>query len=138
MNEQLHFYHVEGFAMADVNPSEDPMKVEKAILSIFYPEADVTIKKEASRILVSFKGIKALKKMQEQARVRRVRATLRRLLYLGLRENSSTIMLNRQALTNGVIALCEDRRESPLGPVYLKITVDNFNAFVDWIAPVIR
>ena len=43
------------------------------------------------------------------------------------------LLLNRQAATAGVVALCTSATESPLGPIVLEIECDKPETVIDWL-----
>ena len=88
---------------------------------------------EDSIITISSKSRKSLEKMRDQLRDRRVRGAARRLLLARSEGGSATIMLNRQAAFAGVIALCDNEREAPLGPIYLRLESDDIEALIEWL-----
>ena len=74
-----------------------------------------------------------LVKVHDQLRDRRVRAAARRLLMTGREGSRTTVMLNRQAATAGIVVLCSSEAESPLGPMYLTIESRELDAVIDWL-----
>jgi len=118
---------------AEVKPSEDPSTIERTLRLLAYPDVDSKTKISDNRVHLTFSGVAALKKIRDQAAARRVRAVLRRLLVSNYAEGKVTLMLNRQALTKGIIAYIESESESPLGPVYLEIFTDNLQALIAYL-----
>jgi predicted RNA binding protein with dsRBD fold (UPF0201 family) len=49
-------------------------------------------------------------------------------------KDSTTILVNRQAAYIGNIVLCEEEAESPLGPIYVKITSQHLLEVIEWLA----
>jgi len=77
--------------------------------------------------------LNCLRKIHDQLRDRHVRAAANRLL-LRMRDGRRvTVLLNRQAATTGVVALCTSATESPLGPLVLEIESDTPERVVDWL-----
>jgi len=120
-------------AYAKINPSENPKAVETALRLLAYPEVESETKFMNNEIHIIFTGSSALKKMRDQAAARRVRAVLRRLLLSNYSEGKITIMLNKQALTRGIISFVESESESPLGPVYLEIYTSDVQALASYL-----
>jgi predicted RNA binding protein with dsRBD fold (UPF0201 family) len=126
---------VECEATAELNPSEDPEKVEAALRSIVDPDVQVYVSRKPDRVTIHFSGEKALKKLKEQAAARKVRSVLRRLVVSSPTPNVATLLLNRQALTRGLTVFVEDEAESPLGPVILNLRCKDKLALADFLAP---
>ena len=45
----------------------------------------------------------------------------------------AVLLLNKQAATVGIAALCDDPNESPLGPIVLRIRSQNILELIDWL-----
>jgi uncharacterized protein len=117
---------------AGVSPSEDPEKVLKAMRNVIgVGEAQVV--RNADSIVIISKSRKSLERMRDQLRDRRVRGAARRLILTRSEGGSATIMLNRQAAFEGVIALCDNEVESPLGPIYLRLESDDIEGLTEWL-----
>ena len=106
---------------ATVSPSEDPLKVAKAVASIagLGPEA-ASVGPKAVRLVTGER--KALAHVRDQLRDRHIRSAARRQL-----------LLNRQAAAAGVVAVCGGPEESPLGPIYLTLSSGKLDEAIDWL-----
>jgi predicted RNA binding protein with dsRBD fold (UPF0201 family) len=118
---------------ATVAPSEDPGKVLAAIKNIL-GEADHAVKETTRKIRVESSAPGNLDRVHDQLRDRQVRGAARRRLYAGRSGNSTTVMINRQAATAGVVALCDNEGESPLGPIYLTIESEKLEEWIQWLS----
>jgi hypothetical protein len=78
-------------------------------------------------------GLSSLNILREQLRDRHIRSAARRLLLLELKGDSTSLMLNRQAATVGVVTLCSSADQSPLGPIYMTIRSKQIEAVIDWL-----
>ncbi len=116
---------------ATVSPSEDPEKVAEAMGNVLGVKVEAS--GESKSIRFESTDIGCLSHFREQLRDRHVRAAARRLLNRGREGNSVALMLNRQAATVGVVALCGTPSESPLGPVYLRIDSKRLEEIIDWL-----
>jgi predicted RNA binding protein with dsRBD fold (UPF0201 family) len=118
---------------ATVAPSEDPKKVLDAMKSILVE--NVVLEEDSSRMikLVSEEA-SSLNVLRDQLRDRHIRGAARRLLLSELKGESTSLMLNRQAATVGVMALCSSADQSPLGPIYLTIRSKRIATVIDWLA----
>ena len=45
------------------------------------------------------------------------------------------ILFNKQAAVIDSIVICENSKESPLGPIFMKIKTENILEFIDWFVP---
>jgi predicted RNA binding protein with dsRBD fold (UPF0201 family) len=75
----------------------------------------------------------SLNTLRDQLRDRHIRAAARKLLLRELKGNSTSLFLNKQAATAGVIALCSSPDQSPLGPIYVTIDSRQVAAVIDWL-----
>lgn len=117
-------------AECDLYPSEDSEKVMRAVKNVVRnSEPAVQDRKIAS---IS-KHPLALSKIHEQARSRAIMGVLRRVLEHNRIANSTWLLLNKQAAFAGVVSICEDEAESPLGPIKITITSNRLDAIVDWL-----
>ena len=117
---------------ASVSRSEDPEKVLKAMRNLV-GEGDFQVTNETGTITVSSNSRRSLEKIRHQLRDRRVRSAARRLLLTKSEGGSVSIMLNRQAASVGIVALCNREDESPLGPIYMRLESDHLGKLMDWL-----
>jgi predicted RNA binding protein with dsRBD fold (UPF0201 family) len=117
---------------ATVSRSEDPEKVLRAMKSLL-GEGEGQVISETGSITVSSNSRRSLEKIRHQLRDRRVRSAARRLFLTRSEGGSVSIMLNRQAASEGIVALCNREDESPLGPIYLKLESDHLGTLMDWL-----
>src|SRR5437870_2611737 len=95
--------------------------------------SDDPITNETGTITVSSNSRRSLEKIRHQLRDRRVRSAARRLLLTKSEGGSVSIMLNRQAASVGIVALCNREDESPLGPIYMRLESDHLGKLMDWL-----
>jgi len=116
--------------LASINPSEDPRKVESAIVNIF-PNCEIKLEK------FSIKGISndlhLLEKINETIHSMQSQRSYRRAMKKNLDNNSTWFYLNKQAAFVGKIALCEESEESPLGPIKVALTSPTIDRVIDWL-----
>ena len=114
-----------------INPSEDPKKIETAILNIF---PDVKIKTEEFFMISYTKDLHLLEKILNEIHSKHLQKIYQRQLDNNLKNDSTWFYINKQAAFVGKIVLCEEGEESPLGPIKVKLISSNINLIIDWIA----
>ncbi|MFI5404386.1 MAG: hypothetical protein ACHQYR_01510 [Candidatus Gagatemarchaeaceae archaeon] len=116
---------------ATVAPSEDPDKLLSAVKSVVGGDLREEIGRNGVKVFSAGPG--TLLRLHDQFRDRHVRGAARRLLLAGAKGNSTTVMVNRQAATVGVVVLCSAPEESPLGPIYVTVDCRGIEAVIDWL-----
>jgi len=117
---------------ANISPSEDTDKVVGALEKILgQSTGNVSLGSHAVRLVTD--DARVLLRIKDQLRDRHVRSAARRRLLLNRERNSTSLMLNRQAATTGVLVVCGSPEESPLGPIYLTIESESLDAVIDWL-----
>jgi len=120
-------------AEAQVKHTESRKKIAKAISNLFGSSGEVI--SEEDRVMFLSSKIDSLQFLKDQFRDRRVRAAARRLLLSSLDSGGmqAILLLNKQAATVGIAAICDDPSESPLGPIVLRIRSPNLQGIIDWL-----
>ena len=97
-----------------INPSEDPSKVETAILNIF-PDLEISI---SDKLLIGkSNGMNTLSNISESIRSKNTKNIYQRILKKNSNENSTWFYLNKQAAFVTTVSLCNESNDSPLGPI---------------------
>ena len=97
-----------------INPSEDPSKVETAILNIF-PDLEISI---SDKLLIGkSNGMNTLSNISESIHSKNTKNIYQRILKKNSNENSTWFYLNKQAAFVNTVSLCNETNESPLGPI---------------------
>jgi hypothetical protein len=117
---------------ATVAPSEDPEKVLAAAKNVIGTAA-LTAYMTPGLVRLETSEAGSLDTLHNQLRDRRIRTTARRQLEAGRTGSSTTVMVNRQAATAGVAALCDNAEESPMGPLILTIQSEKLDELVEWL-----
>ena len=117
---------------AAVSPSEDPAKVLSAARNIL-GECAYSVEEGDGMVALRSKELTCLQKIHDQLRDRQVRGAANRLLLRMRDGRRGTMLLNRQAATAGVVALCTSATESPLGPLVVEIETNNPDRLIDWL-----
>jgi predicted RNA binding protein with dsRBD fold (UPF0201 family) len=118
---------------AQVKNTESKDKVASAMTNLFGTNGRLVL--EQDRVVFLSQEKSSLQLLKDQFRDRRVRAAARRLLQssVGSDGMQAVLLLNKQAATVGIAALCDDPRESPLGPIILRIKSGNLQELIDWL-----
>jgi uncharacterized protein len=114
-----------------VNLSEDLDKIKQAISNIF---PDLTIQNEIFSIKAQSNELKSLKKISETISSSQSQKIYTRNLENNLEGDSTWFYLNKQAAFVGIVAICDEAEESPLGPIKVTLTSSNIDAVIDWIS----
>jgi predicted RNA binding protein with dsRBD fold (UPF0201 family) len=114
-----------------INPSEDPKKIETAILNIF---PDAKLKTDDISIVSNSKDLHLLEKIYNVIHSNQSQKIYQRQLEKNLENDSTWFYLNKQAAFVGTVALCEEAEESPLGPIKVILTSPNIDRIVDWLS----
>lgn len=114
----------------NIQPSEDPIKVIKAVKNII--DADVELK-DNNEVIALADDRKALRIIYEQSRTREILGVLEKKLIDNLSNDRTWFYLNKQAAYAGVVVICDDPNESPLGPIKVEIISENINEIIKWL-----
>ncbi len=116
-------------AITTVNPSENILKIKKAILNIL-SNAQIEI---TNGIVKATTNIDSLSKIHEIISSRNTQKAYRRHLDRNLIDDSTWFYLNKQAAFSNVIALCDEADESPLGPIKIILKSKNIEKIIEWL-----
>ena len=120
----------------EVNPTEDPDKVEGAVEKILGSLEFETRSRDWGTLLIArVKGFNGLTKLRDLLRRERIRGAARRVLFGGVVEKSIVFYLNKQVAYVGHISFSKPTAESPLGPIKIQIQCDHPRELVEWLAP---
>jgi predicted RNA binding protein with dsRBD fold (UPF0201 family) len=117
---------------ATISASEDPSRVLAAMRAVL-GDCDYSVDEPPGMILIHSESSRCLQKLHDQLRDRRVRDAARRLMLASIEGSILPLKLNRQAAAAGVLALCSNAIESPLGPINMEIETDSPERLVDWL-----
>jgi predicted RNA binding protein with dsRBD fold (UPF0201 family) len=120
---------------AEINPTEDAEKVEKAVSNIF-DNASVEVKPsyKGSVLYATAEGREGLLKLRNLLSSDRIRDAARKVFFGGLRGNAVRFCLNKQVAFAGHVSFCQETAESPLGPLKVAIECDDPRQLIDWLA----
>lgn len=117
-------------AYGSVNPSEDPKRVERAILNMLF---DCEIKKGKFSISGISQNLESLEKIYETIHSRKSQNSLKKNMEKNLDHNTTWFYLNKQAAFADNVALCEEADESPLGPIKIILTSQKIDKIISWL-----
>jgi predicted RNA binding protein with dsRBD fold (UPF0201 family) len=119
-----------------VRPTEDPEKVITSINRMF-GDLKLEVREEGGRefLVGNSEGIDSLEKFHDLLRRELILAAARRIMFKGLEEDTITFYLNKQVAFAGHISFSQAERESPLGPIEVKIRSENPRELIDWLTP---
>ena len=86
-------------------------------------------------LVAETRGTEGLTKLANLLKREQILAAARKVLRNGTNETSVTFYLNKQVAYAGHVSFSQQKAESPLGPITVKISCDNTRKLVDWLAP---
>lgn len=116
---------------AELSPTENVKKVEKAIKNIF-PRLDLRIK---DKKIFGEGNEDIFEKFCKILENQKIRTTANSILKEGIEKNKMIFYLNRQAAFAGKVNFC---RDCALGPIVVKVEGKDLENFVDKISPKIE
>lgn len=102
---------------AQIQPTEDPEKVKKAITNLF---GDISLNIEEDLISGRLTEITQLRELRSRIAQDRIKATLNKTLTRWIKDDYLSFGLNRQAAYAGHVSL-NLTNEDPMGPIQVQI-----------------
>jgi len=115
---------------AEVKPSEDSSKVERAVKNLF---PSLTLERGEERVWGASEDPAVLSHLKELLRLQAIRDSSRSALLRGKREGGLEFGLNKQVAFVGKVSFTEG--ETPLGPIRVVIETEEPGLVVDYLAP---
>ena len=103
----------------EINPSEEKVKIETAILNIF---SGLEISINEHRLIGKSNNTNTLSKVFKSIHKKNTKNAYQRILQRNNDGNSTWFYLNKQAAFVDTVAICSESDESPLGPI--KVTIE--------------
>lgn len=122
----------------EVGPTESEEAIRSAIFRIF---EDVPLSLSSGELSGGSSSVSDLEKLKSKVFERRILDTFRSRLIRNSQGNSTGILLHRQALVAGKVAVVDSESESPLGAVRISFSAESESAlgnFINWISPMTR
>lgn len=117
-------------AFCEINPSEDPQKIQQAISNIL-DNAEFNFMEGSLK--ASSNEVSSLSKIHESIKNHNSQRVYMRFLNNNLYDYSTWFYLNKQAAFANSISLCEHDNESPLGPIKVVIRSKNIERIIEWL-----
>jgi len=120
----------------DVNPTEDEVRVKRAVENMFSgAQFELKPLKRGSLLTAKATGMDGLTKFYNLLRRERIRDAARTVMYKGVSGQSIVFYLNKQVAYAGHVSFSEPTGESPLGPIKVQIKSNSPKDIIDWLAP---
>jgi predicted RNA binding protein with dsRBD fold (UPF0201 family) len=115
---------------AEVKPSEDPSRVERAVKNLF---PSLPLERGEERVVGTSEDPAVLSHLKELLRLQAIRDSSRSVLLKGRGEGRLEFGLNKQAAFVGKVSFTEG--ETPLGPIRVVVESEKPELVVDYLAP---
>ena len=120
----------------DVNPTEDPHKVQVAVEKMLGGiRLEIVRNGDEEQMIGRSEGREALLRFHDLLRREQILDAARKVLFRGIQGNIIRFYLNKQVAYVGHISFSQSVGESPLGPIHVEIESDDPKAIIDWLAP---
>ena len=111
-----------------VHPSEDPEKVAHAVSFI---AGDAAVSLSHNEVVFRAAGLECLYRVRDAAASRRRLYT--RYLESNQDGDATWFYLNKQAAWAGIVAICAEADESPLGPIKVSLQSSDIDGVIRWL-----
>jgi predicted RNA binding protein with dsRBD fold (UPF0201 family) len=120
-------------AETQIKNTESKDKVASAVSNLFRGHGELRVEEKSVQFVSN--DLESLRFIKDQFRDRQVRAAARRLLEVNKSKDSDStyLLLNKQAATVKIAALCDDPQESALGPIILRIRSSRIEEIIEWL-----
>ncbi|MEM3012089.1 MAG: RNA-binding domain-containing protein [Candidatus Hadarchaeales archaeon] len=115
---------------AEVKPSEDPSKVERAVRNLF---PSLPLERVEGKVRGGSEDPGVLSHLRDLLRLQAIRDSSRNCLLKGRGEGRLEFWLNKQAAFVGKVSFTEG--EAPLGPIRVLIETKDTELVLDYLAP---
>ncbi len=119
-----------------IKPTEDPVKVRKAVENVFTGEILVTNIGDGYKKVEGFStSLESLTALYNLIRIEQIIPAARSYLLKGTRGNTIRFMIHKQAAYMRKISFVDSDRESPLGAIKFTIESQDPMRIIDWLTP---
>ncbi len=119
-----------------IKPTEDPVKVRKAVENVFTGEILVTNIGDGYKKVEGFStSLESLSALYNLIRIEQIIPAARSYLLKGTRGNTIKFMIHKQAAYMRKISFVDSDRESPLGAIKFTIESQDPMRIIDWLTP---
>ena len=115
----------------ELNKTENKNDLINAMTNIVDIDYDVKNKE----IIGKSTNYKKLINLHDRLRNKQTTHIARKVLMRNSDEDMTYILFNKQAAAIDSIVICENYKESPLGPIFMKIKAKDILEFIDWFVP---
>ena len=123
-------------AESSVDPTEDEVKVERALHNIFPSDRVEKIETHGGATILRIRGsgLDFLSNLRSLIRQERIRSAARSILLSGTGGQRITLYLHKQAAFVGRVSFCAPSGESPHGPISIEIESSDPQSVIDFLA----
>ncbi len=119
-----------------IKPTEDPVKVRKAVENVFTGEILVTNIGDGYKKVEGFSTrLESLSALYNLIRIEQIIPAARSYLLKGTKGNTIRFMIHKQAAYMRKISFVDSDRESPLGAIKFTIESQDPMKIIDWLTP---
>lgn len=115
----------------ELNKTEDKNDLINAMTNI----VDINYDVKDKEIIGKSTDYKKLINLYNRLRNKQTTHIARKVLLRNSEKDMTYILFNKQAAVIDSIVICENSKESPLGPIFMKIKTENILEFIDWFVP---
>lgn len=116
---------------AEVRGTEDQAKVGGAICKIF---PILKLSREGGKLVGESERVESLDRLHQLLRLQAILDSARKMMREGMRGNSISFVLHKQAAFVGRVSFVEEK-ESPLGPIRVRLEAPDIEHLIDYLAP---
>jgi predicted RNA binding protein with dsRBD fold (UPF0201 family) len=120
---------------AEIHPTESEEKIRKALLSVFN---GINFSRDGDSLVGTSMSPMDLQILRKKLHERKILDTARSRLLSNISGSGTALLLHKQALAAGKVAIVDSPIESPMGPVRVSIALgspESLHDFINHLAP---